>query len=139
MSYPLTLVSCSISTLDSALAKTDKSKSMHHLLKDVESVASPQRKDKLTIHDGNAFFYYPKEVPPTFGQISSKLFDMMPVDCDSVFGTDIYYQYFVKSSEHSRRGVGPKLIIGGPKTKKPPDRKKFLCNNDNKQSFTQLL
>ena len=82
---------------------------MHHLLKDIESVAS-QRKDTLTIHDGNAFFYYPKEVPPTFGQISSKLFNMMPVDRDYVFSTDIYYQYSVKSSEYNRRGVGPKLI-----------------------------
>ena len=82
--YPLTSVPYSISTPDGALAKTVKSKSMHLLL---------------------------KEVPLTFGQISSKLFDMMPVDCDSVFSTDIYYQYSVKSTERSRRCVGPKLII----------------------------
>ena len=97
LSYPLTSIPYSISTPNGALAKTDKSKSMHHLLKDVESVASPQRKDALTIHDGNAFFYYLNGVPPTFGQISSKLFDIMPVDCDSVFSTDINYQYSVKS------------------------------------------
>ena len=71
ISYPLASVPYSISTPDGALAKTDKSKSMHHLLKDVESVASPQRKDTLTIHDGYAFLYYLKEVPHTFGQISS--------------------------------------------------------------------
>jgi hypothetical protein len=139
MTYPLTPVPYSIATADGFLAKTDKSKSFHYLTKDCVDADVPPSNDTLVVHDGNACFYYMKEVPCNFSQICSKVFDMMSRTGDAVFSTDSYKDNSVKSMERQRRGCSAKLIIKGQNTKKPPDWKSFLANDDNKTQFIQLL
>ena len=41
--------------------------------------------------------------------------------------------------ERIRRGTSNKLLVGGPKTKKPVDWKEFLKNSDNKKWFIEIL
>ena len=139
MTYLLTPVPYSIGTADVFLAKTDKSKALHHLTKGHEDAAVPQSSETLVIHDGNAVFYYMKETPGNFSQICSKVFDIMPPIGDVVFSTDSYMPNSVKAMERLRRGCGEKLIIKGENTNKPSDWKLFLGNDVNKQQFIALL
>ena len=139
MEYPLTPVPYSISTADGALAKTDKSKSMQYMLKDVDNATPPEAQDTFVIHDGNAFFYYMKDLPPNFGKIGTSVFEMMPAKSCGVFSTDSYHKNSIKTLERARRGQSAQLIVGGPSTKRPSDWKQFLGNSENKQNFTELL
>ena len=41
--------------------------------------------------------------------------------------------------ERKRRGTGDKIIVKGDSTKRPPDWKHFLSNDENKQQFIQIL
>ena len=59
--YPLTPVRYGIGMPDGFLAKTDKSKSFHHLSKYQADANVPPPNDTLVIYDGNAYFYYLKE------------------------------------------------------------------------------
>uniref|UniRef100_UPI00358E53D5 uncharacterized protein n=3 Tax=Myxine glutinosa TaxID=7769 RepID=UPI00358E53D5 len=139
MTYPLTPVSYSLGTSDGFLAKTDKSKAFHHLTKECENAIIPPENDTLTVHDGNACFYYLKDLPGSFSEICSKVFDTMSNTHNVIFSTDMYLPTSVKAMERKRRGVGNKLIIKGGATKKPPDWKQFLSNDENKLQFIQML
>jgi len=139
MSYPLTPVPYGIGTADGFLAKTDKSKALHHLTKDREDAAAPPSSETLVIHDGNACFYFLKDIPRNFSQICDKVFDIMPKTGDVVFSTDTYIPTSVKAMERLRRGSGEKLIIKGENTRKPAEWKTFLANDVNKQQFIALL
>jgi hypothetical protein len=139
MAYPLTPVPYSIGTADGYLAKTDKAKAFHYLTKECENALIPPEKDTLTVHDGNACFYYLKDLPGSFSEICTKVFDIMSKTADIIFSTDRYLPTSVKAMERKRRGVGSKLIIKGEATKKPPDWKQFLSNDDNKVQFIQML
>jgi len=139
MTYPLTPVPFSIGTADGFLAKTDKSKSFQYLTKECEDSPVPAPESTLVVYDGNAYFYYLKEIPANFGQICGKIFGMMSTTADAVFSTDMYSPNSVKSMERERRGCSEKLIIKGPSTKKPPDWKLFLTNDENKTQFISLL
>ena len=44
-----------------------------------------------------------------------------------------------KSMERNRRGVGERLLIKGPKMKRPGDWKGFLTNYANKEMLTDVL
>lgn len=120
------------------LAKIEKSKAFHHVSKEVPDKAQPPVNETLTIHDGNATFYYMREVPGNFKLICLKIFDMMSKG-DVVFSTDLYIPGSIKSMERQRRGNTDKLIVRGENTKKPPDWKAFLCNDENKKQFIDLL
>ena len=139
MTFPLTPVPYCIGTADGFLAKTDKSKGFHHLTKDLEDATVSTESKTLIIEDGNATFYYMKEVPSNFNHISCKVFDMMSKNCDVIFSTDMYKADSVKATERKRRGCAEKLIIKGENTKKPADWKQFLTNDENKQQFIQVL
>ena len=76
MTYPLTAVPYSIGTADGFLAKTAKSKGFDYLKKEYPDAAISPPDKTLTIHDGNACFYYLKEIPRNFSQICSRVFDM---------------------------------------------------------------
>jgi hypothetical protein len=41
--------------------------------------------------------------------------------------------------ERKRRGCSEKLIVTGENTKKPPDWKTFLANEENKKQLIELL
>jgi len=139
LTYPLTPVPYSIGTADGFMAKTDKSKSFAHLTKGQEDAAQPPTNETLVIIDGNACFYYLKEIPGNFSQICDKVFNIMPRSGDVVFSTDSYVPNSVKAMERLRRGSGDKLILKGEKTKKPADWKSFLSNDENKKQFIELL
>ena len=66
MTYPLTPVPYCIGTSDDFLAKTDKSKGFHFLTTDVADALEPPNNDTLLVEDGNACFYYLKELPEKF-------------------------------------------------------------------------
>ena len=136
LTYPLTPVPYSMGTADGFLAK---SKSFSHLTKDVEDATLPPTDETLVIIDGNACFHQLKELPGDFSQICSKVFNMIPKTGDAVFSTDSYEPNSVKAMERLRRGTGTKLILKGEKTKKPADWKSFLCNDENKKQFIELL
>ncbi|KAL5014823.1 hypothetical protein ScPMuIL_000962 [Solemya velum] len=138
LTYPLTPVPYSLATADGFLAKTDKAKAFHHIAKDVEDFNQPPTERTLTIHDGNAMFYCMKEVPGNFKLICKKIFDMLAPG-DVVFSTDSYDPESIKAMERRRRGTSEKLLIRGEKTKRPPDWKAFLTNDENKQQFINLL
>ena len=56
-----------------------------------------------------------------------------------VFSTDSYDKYSVKAQERVRRGSSQQLIIDGPATRKPPDTKTFLKNDQNKEQLCDQL
>jgi hypothetical protein len=72
------------------LNKTDKSKGYHFLTKDVEDVLPPPDDETLVIEDGNAAFYYLKDLPPNFRDISAKLFAMVVRKSDIIFSNGYY-------------------------------------------------
>jgi hypothetical protein len=139
LAYPLTPVPYSIATLDGFLNKADKSKGYHCLTKDVEDVPPPPNDKKLVIEDGNAAFYYLKDLPPNFRDICARLFDMVVRKSDIIFSTDMYLENSIKSMERKHRGCSEKLIVTGETTKKPPDWKTFLANEENKKQLIELL
>ncbi|KAL2091605.1 hypothetical protein ACEWY4_013868 [Coilia grayii] len=141
MSYPLTTVPFSIATADDYLAKTGKAKAFHYLVKDQPDADIPPLSETLTVYDGNAYFHNMMDIPVTFAEISSKLFDSIAPSGsgDIIFSTDQYKPGSIKSLERKRRGCGEKLIIGSGATKRPTDWKLFLTNDDNKVQFIRLL
>ena len=139
LAYPLTPVPYSIAILDGFLNKADKSKGYHFLTKDVEDVPPPPNDKKLVIEDGNAAFYYLKDLPPNFRDICARLFDMVVRKSDIIFSTDMYLENSIKSMERKHRGCSEKLIVTGETTKKPPDWKTFLANEENKKQLIELL
>jgi hypothetical protein len=139
LAYPLTPVPYNIATPDGFPNKTDKSKGYHFLTKDVEDVPPSPDDKTLVIEDGNAAFYYLKDLPPNFRDICARLFDMVVRKSDIIFSTDMYLENSIKSMERKRRGCSEKLIVTGENTKKPPDWKTFLVNEENKNQLIELL
>ena len=140
MKYCLTPVPYSLGTPDGFLAKTDKAKMVHYVMSDfLENVLLPIN-NCLHIEDGNAFIHSLKDLPPTFGLICAKVLDMMSHKGDFVFSTDSYQPLSIKSQERLRRGYSEKLLLSGVNTRRPPDIKLFLHNDENKlQLFHMLL
>jgi hypothetical protein len=139
LAYPLTQVPYSIATPGGFLNKADKSKGYHFLTKDVEDVPPPLDDKTLVIEDDNAAFYYLKDLPPSFRDISDRLFDMVARKSDIIFSTDMYLENSIKSMERKRRGCSEKLIVTGENTKKPPDWKTYIANEENKKQLIELF
>ena len=138
MRFCITPVPYCIGTADGYLAKTNKATGFSSLTKDIMDDPLPNA-NVLTIEDGNALFYYLKEVPDNFKQICEKLYNMTRNYEDVIVSTDSYSKTSVKALERSRRGVSEKLIVKGAKTRRPYDWKGFLCNDDNKQQLIELM
>jgi hypothetical protein len=109
------------------------------LTKDVEDVPSPPDDKTLVIEDGNAAFYYLKDLPPNIRDICARLFDMVVRKSDIIFSTNMYLENSIKSMERKRRGCSEKLIVTIENTKKPSDWKTFLANEENKKQLIELL
>lgn len=140
VSYPLTPIIYSIGTVDGYLAKTNKSKGFQWLTKNIVNASFPQSTEKtVVIEDGNAIFHCLTDLPGTFKEISERTFDMMSKCKIVIFSTDMYKALSVKTMERVRRGTSNKLLVGGPKTKKPVEWKEFLKNSDNKMRFIEIL
>ena len=138
LTYPLTPVPYCLATGDGFLAKTDKSKAFHHVSKNIGDATLPPVDKMLTIYDGNATFYYIKDLPANFKLICQKVFSLVSKG-DIIFSTDSYNPDSIKSMERQRRGTTEKLIIKGENTKRPKDWKAFLANDSNKKQFIDLL
>ena len=117
MTYSLTSVPHALGTPDGFMNKTEKSKAVRFLLKDVESEDIPrQDKSIFAIDDGNARLYWLIELPNTFGEITLKILNQLPKHIDVCFSTDMYYDQSIKSQERMRRGESENLLIKGTKT-----------------------
>ena len=120
-------------------AKTDTVKGLHYLRKDVENSQPPTTGNSLVVEDGNAVFYYLKEMPAYFHDICIKIHNGVLSKCDVIFSTDMYKPDSGKSSERTWRGCAEKMMIKGGKTKRPSDWKQFLTNDENKKQLIQVL
>lgn len=58
---------------DNFLAKTDKSKGLQYIAKDLDDVIPDDPKSCLVIEDVNAIFYYLMDIPRTFEEISGQI------------------------------------------------------------------
>ena len=139
MTYPLSYVPCSLGTADGYMAKTDKSKGFHWLVKDIDDIPLPTEGRTLIIQDGNALFHTMHDIPANFQQIAHHIFDRIPKHSDFIFSTDMYKVGSIKEMERKLRGSSEKLIIKGPMTKKPPNWKTFLMNDDNKSQLADII
>jgi len=74
------------------LAKTDKSKALLHIVKDIDdSDLYVNQRDCMLIEDGNALFYSLQEIPPSFGDIAHKILSSIVGHASPViFSTDTY-------------------------------------------------
>lgn len=140
LTYPLVPVPYSIGLPDNFLAKTDKSKGLHYIVKDMDDGVLPENPDKcMVIEDGNAIFHYLKDIPKNFEGISEMILKSALHKSPVVFSTDMYKDGSVKGVERTRRGCSDKLIVGGGNTKRPKDWKTFLTNDKNKEQLIQVL
>ena len=105
----------------------------------MEDVPPPPDDKTLVLEDGNVAFYYLKDLSPNFRDICARLFDMVVRKSDIIFSTDMYLENSIKSMERKRRGCSEKQIVTGENTKKPPDWKTFLANEENKKQLIKLL
>lgn len=76
--YPLGSVLWALATPDGCPVKTDKSKLLHHLEKDVPLAAKPPNDSTIYIIDGNAFLQSLTARPVTFEELAEKVFNMLP-------------------------------------------------------------
>ena len=139
MQYPLSPIPYSLGTADGYMAKTDKSKGMQFLVKDVNDAPLPEDASTMLIQDGNALFHAMTDIPSNFRLISHRIFDSMPKRVNFVFSTDMYQEGSIKDMEREQRGSSEKLIIGGQLTKKPADWKNFLKNSQNKSQLLDVM
>ena len=138
MHYPLMSVPPVLGTPDGYFAKTNKAAPVHFIMEEFPNVESyPQ--NAFHVEDGNALIHMLKNLPPTFGQICQQIIDQMSSKSSFIFSTDSYMPNSIKAQERVRRGCSPRFNLGGPSTRKPPDFKLFLCNDDNKTQLFQLL
>jgi len=107
----------SIGLADGFLANTDKLKTVHHIVKDIDdSDLSVNQSDCMIIEDGNALFHSLQEIPPYFGDIAHKIVSSIVGHASPViFSTDMYSENSVKSVQRIRRGCGERLIVSGEK------------------------
>ena len=86
--------------------------------------------------DGNTLLHALTALPQTFGELSKKLFSVLPkvkrVRVD--FVTDTYKDNPIKSAERRRRRTSDTYLVKCPSTKLPKEWKSLQSNNDNKTS-----
>ena len=99
MKYSLSTVAYSLSTADDYMARTDKSREMHFLVKGVTDVPIPDDANTMWIQDDNALFHAMADIPNHFQLISHQIFDNMPRRISFVFSTDMYQEGSIKDME----------------------------------------
>ena len=101
----------------------------------MEDVPPPPDDQTIVIEDGNAAFYYLKDLPPNFRDICARLFDTVVRKSDIIFSTNMYLKNSIQSMKRKRRGCSEKLIVTVENTKKTPDWKIFPANEENKKQL----
>jgi len=137
--YPLGPIPWSLATADGGLAKTDKSKLLHHLEEQSLPPENPPIESCIYIMDGNAHFQAFGQLPQNFEDLALQVFTSLPKAGTIHFVTDTYQQQSIKNMERLRRGSSATYLLRGPKTKLPPDFKSFLLNAENKKQFINCL
>lgn len=140
LSYPLTPVPMSLCHLDGTICKTDKSILMKYLEAKLESQA-PTSNDVMLL-DGFFILHLIKEVPHTFGKISTKILQIV-----TNFGSNlvdiIFDRYFspsIKNYERDlRNNTDIPYNISGPDQSRPHDFTKELRNNYFKEALVKFL
>ena len=94
---------------------------------------------KEVIIDGNALLHSLKNIPETFGQLTEKIFHLLPQAECIHFVIDSYNVKSIKSLERMRRGSSQTLVVAWTVNKNPRDWKSFLSNDENKRNFINLL
>ena len=111
---------------------------LHCILSDFnESVSYPT--EPFFIQDGKSLFHSLKDLPPTFGGICLMILDQMVPKNNFVFSKYSYDKYSVKAQERVRHGSSQQFRIDGPATRKSPDMKNFLKNDQNKEQLCDQL
>ena len=100
LTYLLVPVPYSIGLPDNFLAKTDKAKGLHYLIKDLDDANIPEDpKSCMIIEDGNAIFHYMKKIPRNFEEISEMVLKTALQKSPVIFSTDMYQDCSVKGVE----------------------------------------
>ena len=143
LAYPLSPIPWALATPDGLLTKTDKSVLMHKLESPAALADATSNTNTLkeVIIDGNALLHSLKNIPETFGQLTEKIFHLLPQAECIHFVTDSYNVKSIKCLERMRRGSSQTqhLLLRGQSTKTPRDVKSFLSNDENKRNFNNLL
>ena len=107
LTYLLVPVPYIIGLPDNFLAKTDKAKGLHYLIKDLDDANIPEDpKSCMIIEDGNAIFHYMKKIPRNFEEISEMVLKTALQKSPVIFSTYMYQDCSVKGVEKKRRGCG---------------------------------
>ena len=139
LQYPLGSVPWALATLDGLPIKTDETKLMYQIEDDAALVHHPCIDDlDAYVVDGNALLLALTALPPTFEELSDKMFSVMPKVKRVDFVTDTYKENSIKSAEIRRQGTSDACLVIGPSTKLPKEWKSFLSNNDNKIHLIRL-
>ena len=138
LSFPLGPVPWSLATADGMPTKTDKSTLLHNLESGIEQVTD-RPSDAVHVVDGNAMLQSLKPIPDSFEELAEHVFNNLPKSKRVDFITDTYRQQSIKSYERARRGMTPKFLLSGPRTKNPRDWKGFMGNDKNKTQLIKLL
>ena len=77
MSYSVTIIPHSIGTPDGFLFKTDKSKIVHLLTKDLNTPSYPSDSETFYVEDGDALMYTLSLIPGNFRLIAIKVLDLL--------------------------------------------------------------
>ena len=77
MSYSVTIIPHSLGTPDGFLFKTDKSKIVHYLTKDLEPPNFPPDAETLYVEDGDALMYTLTLIPANFRLIAIQVLDLL--------------------------------------------------------------
>jgi hypothetical protein len=141
LTYPLSPIPWALATPDGLPAKTEKSVLMHKMENPAVIITTNRNTLKEVVIDGNAMFHSLNNIPETFGQLTDKIFELLPPANRIHFVTDCYRAKSIKYPERKRRGSTKTkpLLLRGQSTKTPRDWKSFLSNDDNKRNLITLL
>ena len=139
LSYPLGPVPWALATSNGAMIKTDKAK-LRHCLEDKSHLAQrPTLEFQCCIVDGNALLQAMVSLPSTFGELAEYVFQQLHRAQRVDFVTESYHSRSIKGLERSRRSSLQAYLVKGPSTKVPRERKKLLCNEENKRRLCSFL
>ena len=139
LQYPLGPVPWALATPDGLPIKTVETKLMHQIEYDAALVHHPCIDDlDAYVVDGNALLLALTALPPTFGELSDKMFSVMPKVKRVDIVTDTYKENSIKSAERRRQGTSDACLVIGPSTKLPKEWKSFLSNNVNNIHLIRL-
>ena len=138
--FPLTPVPLSLAHVDGSLNKTDKSKLIQKIEREVKSI-DPVNPVDVTLVDGMFLLHTLQNVPVTFGEIASSILQILCGMSERVdMICDVYRSPSIKDLEHCRRSSDDAAYsITGPDQRRPKDWQKALKSANFKTAFLNFL